>query len=63
MLYTVIYKKKLIIEADCSDEAEEFAKNGECIVEEQKLFAIRPTTQSERIWYDLTLKEETDYEN
>ena len=63
MLYTVIYKKKLIVEADNSDEAEELAENGDCIVEEQELFAIRPTTQSERIWYDLPLKKETDYEN
>ena len=54
MLYTIVFKKKVIVEADCADEAQELAENGYTVVEEEELAYIRPTTKSERIWFDLT---------
>ena len=54
MLYTVIIKKRVIVEADCADEAQELAENGESIVDYEEILGIRPTTQSEKIYFDLT---------
>ena len=54
MLYTITIKKKLIVEADCADEAQELAENGCTVVEEEEIAYIRPTTKSERICFDLT---------
>ena len=54
MLYTIVFKKKVIVEADCADEAQELAENGCTVVEEEEIACIRPTTKSERIWFDLT---------
>ena len=54
MLYTIVYKKKLIVEADCADDAQELAENGCTVCEEEEIYLIRPTTKSERIWFDLT---------
>ena len=63
MLYTIVIKKKLIVEADCADEAQEFAENGCTVREEEEISLIRPTTKSERIWFDLTtnLDRKEDY--
>lgn len=54
MLYTVTIKKKLIVEAGCAHEAQELAENGCTICEEEEILAIRQTTKSERVWFDLT---------
>ena len=54
MLYTITIKKKLIVEADCADEAQELAENGCTVCEEEEILAIRQTTKSERVWFDLT---------
>ena len=53
MLYTVIYKKKVIVEAENVGEAEDLALEGEFIVEEEEIFKTRPTTKSERIYFGL----------
>lgn len=53
MLYTVIIKKRVIVEADCADEAQELAENGESVVDYEEIFGIRPTTKSERIYFDI----------
>ena len=54
MFYTIVFVKKVIVEADCADEAQELAENGCTVVEEEEISHIRPTTKSERIWFDLT---------
>lgn len=51
MLYTVIYKKKVIIEAENVGEAEDLALEGDFIVEEEEIFKTRPTTKSEKIYF------------
>ena len=53
MLYTVIFKKKIIIEAESADEAEQLALEGDSIVEEEEVFKTRPTTNSERIYFGI----------
>lgn len=54
MLYTVKVEKKLIVEAESADEAEELAENGDVIAENEEIVSVRATTRSERIWFDLT---------
>lgn len=56
MLYTVSFKKRIIVEADSVDEAQELAKNGESVVDYEEIFGIRPTTKSERIYFDIPFK-------
>ena len=53
MLYTVIYKKKVIVEAENVGEAEDLALKVDFIVEEEEIFKTRPTTNSERIYFGL----------
>ena len=53
MLYTVIFKKKMIIEAESADEAEQLALEGDSIIEEEEVFKTRQTTKSERIYFGL----------
>ena len=53
MLYTVIYKKKVIVEAEDVGEAEDLALEGDFIIEEEEIFKTRPTTNSERIYFGL----------
>ena len=53
MLYTVIFKKKMIIEAENADEAEQLALEGDSNIEEEEVFKTRPTTNSERIYFGL----------
>ena len=53
MLYTVIFKKKIIVEADNAYEAEQLALEDNSIIEEEEIFKTRPTTNSERIYFGL----------
>ena len=53
MLYTVIFKKKILVEAENADEAEQLALEGDSIIEEEEVFKTRPTTKSERIYFGL----------
>ena len=53
MLYTVIYKKKVIVEAENVEEAEDLALEGNFIVEEEEIFKTRPITNSERIYFGI----------
>ena len=61
MLYTVIIKKKLIIDADNADEARILAAlgdnavnmSGKLITQEEIITNTRKTTQSEKIWFSL----------
>ena len=62
MLYTVIIKKRVIVEADCADEAQELAENDVSIIDHEEIFGIRPTTKSERIYFDIPLQNITEEE-
>lgn len=56
MLYTVIIKKRVIVETDCADGAQELAENGEAVLKYEEILGIRPTTKSERIYFHLPFK-------
>ena len=54
MFYTIVFVKKVIVEADCADEAQKLAENGCTVVKVKEISHIIPTTKSEQIWFDLT---------
>ena len=53
MFFTCIVRKRVIVEADSVEEAEELYHNDDSIVEEEELERIRKMTNSEKIYFGL----------
>ncbi len=53
MLFTCIVRKRVIVEADSLEEAEEVYHNEDSIVEEESLERIRKMTNSEKIYFGI----------
>lgn len=53
MFFTCIVRKRVIVEADSLEEAEEMYHNEDSIVEEESLERIRKMTNSEKIYFGL----------
>ena len=53
MFFTCIVRKRVIVEADSLEEAEEMYHNEDSIVEEESIERIRKMTNSEKIYFGL----------
>lgn len=53
MLFTCIVRKRVIVEADSLEEAEEVYHNEDSIFEEESLERIRKMTNSEKIYFGI----------